>query len=77
LEDGKIVYRYTCHGVWVKEIGGIVGHGKNVDIDGVNICTVKNRKFIKQVTVVNNGADQEYIAAVLKQAAMDAEKRKE
>lgn len=68
LQDGTICYRFTAHGRWVKEIGGVKGHGKEVEIDGVTFLTMKNGKATSQRQVVNNGADPEYVAAVIKQS---------
>lgn len=68
MASGRISYRYTVHGKWVKEVGGYKGHGKNIDIDGVSFFTVKDGKISKHASVINNGADIEYTTALDKAA---------
>lgn len=75
MTNGKICYRYTVHGKWVKEIGGRKGHGKNIDVDGVSFFTVKDGKISKHTSVTNNGADLEYTSA-LESAAREYTKLK-
>lgn len=75
LQDGQIVYRYTAKGNWVKEMGGVKGHGREIEIDGVIFMTMKNGKIRSMRSVVNNGADPEYVAAIVKQSEMELAKK--
>lgn len=71
LQEGSVSYRWTAIGRWVKEIGGVKGHGKEIDIDGVTFFNMKNGKISTMRGVVNNGSDPEYVGAIVKQSQIE------
>lgn len=73
LDKGKISYRFTARGNWVKDILETKAHGKSIDIDGAVFCDVTNGKISKKTLVINDGADPVFQSAMAKYTRMIAE----